>query len=361
MPGFLLSFLLAVVISPLVIRWYRAHGWVDHPDKQRHVKTTHTESVPRGGGVVIFLSILLPASVILHLDSYLLAILVGALLLALVGMLDDIRDLDPRIRILTGLVAALIVVSSGIGISYISNPLGAGVIMLDFWKIPVDLFGRVRQIWVIPDLFAVFFILWNMNSVNWSKGVDGQLPGFVSVSLIVIGILSQRFIDDPTTFNTSQLAFITAGAFAGLLVWNWYPQHIMPGYGAGSLAGYFLAVLAILSGAKLATVFMVLAIPTTDALFTVARRVAAGKSPLWGDRGHLHHKLLDVFGWSKPAIAGFYMAASLALGLISLYLSTFGKLIALVVTGILVVSVMIWIKVLSIEHLEAQKKARRKK
>jgi len=129
-----------------------------------------------------------------------------------------------------------------------------------------------------------------------------------------------------------------------LLIWNFYPQKIMPGYGAGSLAGYFLAVLAILSGAKLATTLMVLAIPTADAIFTIARRLKAGKSPFWGDRGHLHHKLMDVLGWGRRRIAVFYWLSSLSLGVLSLYLPTMGKIITIGITTSLVFIFLIWAK-----------------
>jgi UDP-GlcNAc:undecaprenyl-phosphate GlcNAc-1-phosphate transferase len=344
MAPFILTTLLAALIAPLVIRWYRKRGWVEDPLAKPHRKTTHDRPVPRGGGVVIFLSILLPIILFLQVDSYLIAILIGALLLTVVGFLDDLYDLHPGIRLITGLVAALIVVGSGIGIAYVSNPFGTGVIHLDTPQLTVAFGGEPRAIWILADLFALLFILWNMNIVNWSKGVDGQMPGFVSIALIFVGLLSHQFAGDPTQFNTANLSFIVAGAFAGFLLWNWYPQKIMPGYGAGSLAGYFLSILAILSGAKVATILMVLSIPTADALFTITRRIFAGKSPIWGDRGHLHHKLLDVFSWSKQQIAVLYWSGSLIMGILSLYLSTVGKIIALLVVGALVFSVLIYAK-----------------
>jgi UDP-GlcNAc:undecaprenyl-phosphate GlcNAc-1-phosphate transferase len=120
---------------------------------------------------------------------------------------------------------------------------------------------------------------------------------------------------------------------------------MMPGYGAGSLAGFFLSILAILSGAKVATTLMVLAVPTADAIFTIGRRVLAGKSPFWGDRGHLHHKLLDVLGWGKRRIAVFYWISSLVLGLLSLYLNTWGKIITLIIVTSLVFGFLIWAKI----------------
>lgn len=345
MLAFVLAFVTAALIAPVVITFYKKFGWVDDPETTKHAKKTHTQSVPRGGGLVIFLSIIICAFFFLEFDKHLIAIMLGALVLTIAGVLDDIFDIHPIVRLGTGLLATLIVVGSGIGIAYVTNPFGPGVIHLNQPQWAFTLFGEQHTIWILADIFAVLFIMWNMNIVNWSKGVDGQMPGFVSIALIFVGLLSTKFIDDPTTFNTMSLSFITAGAFAGLLIWNWYPQKIMPGYGAGSLAGYFLAVLAIISGAKVATVLMVLGIPTADAIFTILRRIKAGKSPLWGDRGHLHHKLLDVLGWGRRRIAVFYWATSFLLGFSSLYLNTTGKLITMGIVFGLVFSFLIWAKI----------------
>lgn len=345
MLAFLTTFIAATLISPVIIKIYSKKNWMDDPQQSIHVKKTHNKKIPRGGGLIIFISILLGTLFFLQFDKYLIAILLGALLLTIVGVIDDIFDIHPLIRLVTGLIAALIVVGSGIGIAYVSNPFGEGVIHLNQPQLVLNVLGETKTVWVLADIFAVLFILWNMNIVNWSKGVDGQMPGFVSIALIFVGILSTRFIDDPTSFNTFILSFIAAGSFAGLLVWNWYPQKILPGYGAGSLAGYFLAVLAILSGAKVATVLMVLGIPTADAIFTILRRIRAGKSPLWGDRGHLHHKLLDVLKWGRRRIAIFYWSTSFLLGLSSLYLNTLGKLITMGSVFVLVFSFLIWAKI----------------
>jgi len=344
MTSFLTTFLIASAIAPIIIWIYKKNNWVDDPEQIRHAKKTHVGKIPRGGGLIIFLSILIASLFFLQVDKHLIAILAGALVLTVAGTLDDIFDIHPTIRLATGLLAALIVVGSGIGIGYISNPFGSEVIHLNQPQIAFTLFGATHTIWILADIFAVLFILWNMNIVNWSKGVDGQMPGFVSIALIFVGILSTRFADDPTSFNTAILAFITAGSFAGLLIWNWYPQKILPGYGAGSLAGYFLAILAIISGAKVATVLMVLGIPTADAIFTILRRIKAGKSPLWGDRGHLHHKLLDVLKWGRRRIAIFYWSTSFLLGLSSLYLNTVGKLITMGLVFALVFGFLIWAK-----------------
>jgi len=347
---FLATTFLAFLITPVVIKLYRQKKWLDDPTQNTHAKKTHQKAVPRGGGLVIFLSVLIGALFFLNFDKYLIGILLGALVLTVVGFIDDLYDIHPLWRLGAGIIAGLFVVGSGIGIAYLSNPFGEGVIHLNQPQLAFYLFGKTRTVWILSDLLALIFIIWNMNIVNWSKGVDGQMPGFVSIALVFIGVLSYRFIDDPTQFNTAYLSFIAAGAFAGLLFWNFYPQKIMPGYGAGSLAGYFLSVLAILSGAKLATTLMVLAIPTADALFTISRRIIAGKSPLWGDRGHLHHNLLDVYGWGRRRIAVFYWLTSLGMGMLSLYLNTTGKIITMVLVTSVVFFFLIWTKLKTQSH-----------
>lgn len=337
----LLTFTIATCIAPMVIAVYKKYGWLDNPKTDTHIKKTHTKPVPRGGGIVIFVAFLISTLFFLEFDKYLVAILLASLLLTIVGTLDDIFDIHPKIRLLTGLTAALIVVASGIGIAYVTNPFGPGVIHLNEPQIALYLFGKMRTIWILADIFALIFILWNMNIVNWSKGVDGQLPSFVSVAMIVIALLSTRFVDDPTLFDTATFSYIISGAFLGLLVWNWYPQKMMPGYGAGSLAGFFLGVAAIISGAKVATVLIVLGIPTADAIFTILRRLARKRSPLWGDRGHLHHILLDYYGFSRKNISLLYVGSSIVLGGIALYLNTTGKMITMALVGIIVFGVHI--------------------
>lgn len=339
--GMLMAGAIAATVTPLIIAVYRRRGWLDDP-LSPHVKKVHSTPLPRGGGLVVGIGMLVTAGLLLPWTPQVLAILLACLVLVIVGTIDDIYDIHPFWRLGTGLFAALLVVGSGIGIDFVSNPFGEGVIWLNNWEVLLAQ-GKIT-INIIPDALAIFFIIWNMNIVNWAKGVDGQMPGFVGISAVFVGLLSLRFAPDPNQWSVLTLSWIVAGAFFGFLIWNWYPQKIMAGYGAGSLAGFLLSVLAILSGAKVATTLMVLAIPTADAIFTIVRRVRAGKSPWWGDRGHLHHKLMDVLGWGRRRIALFYWLTSLGMGILSLWLDTVGKIMAVGICMALVFSFLIWAK-----------------
>ncbi len=339
----LVSLVTVALATPLVIIFYRRRRWLDDPAKQSHPKVVHKYPVPRGGGIAIFAGIMLAGLLFLPLDKHLIGIMAGGLILVISGFLDDIYNLNPYLRLGLCFLAAGVVVMVGIGVPYVSNPFEPGaVINLSQPQIPLYIFGKLRTIWIWADLVALIWIVASINFVNWAKGLDGQLPGIVVVSAIIIGILSLRFVDDPTQWPVIVLAFILAGAYLGFLPFNFYPQKIMPGYGGGALAGYFLAVLAILSGAKFATAILVLGIPMLDAVYTIARRLYRHRSPVWGDRGHLHHKLMDL-GWGKRRIAVFYWAVSAALGALALNLNSRQKAYTLMLLGVIIGAVLVWL------------------
>jgi UDP-GlcNAc:undecaprenyl-phosphate/decaprenyl-phosphate GlcNAc-1-phosphate transferase len=177
--------------------------------------------------------------------------------------------------------------------------------------------------------------------LNWSKGVDGQLPGIVVIAALVIGVLSWRFTEDVTQWKVIGLSAITAGAYLGFLPWNFYPQKMMPGYGGGALAGYLLAVLSILSGAKLATLILVLGIPMIDAVYVIINRLRKRQSPVWGDRGHFHHKLMDL-KWGKRRIAIFYWLVTLILGVVALQLNARQKAFTIVLLALTFGGILLW-------------------
>lgn len=338
-----LSSVVAAVAGVLVRKYYLLKGWVDDPKKNTHSKVVHTYPVPRGGGIVVFLGLLTGILATIGVDKHVLGIIIGLLILVIIGTIDDIKDIHPYWRLAGGAAAALAVVAVGIGIAYITNPLSQGVIRLDQPQIPLWLLGKWRTIWVLSDAFALIWIVWCMNMLNWSKGVDGQLPGMVVIAALIIGILSLRFVDDVTQWPVIKLAAVTAGAYLGLLAWNIYPQRMMPGYGGGSIAGFLLAVLSILSGAKLATLLLVLAVPMIDAIYVMLRRISQKQSPIWGDRSHLHHALMDLH-WGKRRIAAFYWLVTLIFGMLALQLNPEQKAFTIVLMGLLVGGFGIWLR-----------------
>ncbi|MDP3998614.1 MAG: MraY family glycosyltransferase [bacterium] len=337
----LIALTVTLISTPLVIRFANHFGLVDDPRVRKHPAQLHRKTIPRAGGLAIYLGIIASALIFLPFSKQLWGILSGATVLVFVGLADDKFDLSPYLRLATNILAALLVVGSGVGISFITNPFD-GIVHLDTLRIQFEFFGP-HSIIVWADLFALVWIVWCMNMVNWSKGVDGQMPGFVGISAIFLGLLFFRFLaTDVSQWTAASLAFITAGAFLGFLPFNFYPQKIMPGYGGGSLAGFMLAVLAILSGGKVATAILVLGVPMMDAVYTIFRRILRGRSPVWGDRGHLHHKLIE-FGWGKRRIALFYWLVSAILGTIALRLNSQQKFFTIILLGLAVGGLLLWL------------------
>jgi UDP-GlcNAc:undecaprenyl-phosphate/decaprenyl-phosphate GlcNAc-1-phosphate transferase len=339
--GGLFSFILALGLTPIAIKLAWRFGLIDDPLKHRHAKVVHTYPVPRGGGLPLLIAIATAAAYLLPLDQHLKGILIGAMIVVITGLLDDRYDLNPILRLGFNFLAGAAVVGAGIGIAFLSNPFG-GTIPLNQPQISFNWGGEMRSIWILADLFAVFWIAWTMNFVSMSSGIDGQISGVIAIAAIIIGIIGFRYSADITQWPVTILAFITAGAFLGFLPWHMYPQKIMPSYSGATLGGFMLAVLSLLSTAKVGTLMLVLGIPFLDITYTVMRRILSGKSPFTGDRGHLHHKLLDM-GWSKKKIAIFYWAVTLVLGILSLYLNSKQKLYTIITVATLVGGFLLWV------------------
>lgn len=327
--SFLFSFLLTI---PTIAIAKKIHLVTDKK-KRFHPAHTHTGIVPRGGGVPVFLSLLITSFLFLPIQKILVGIFLGSFLLVTIGLLDDYGDISPYARFGANIFISALVIMFGLGIPYISNPFG-GVIRLDTWQIPINFFGK-HSILIVADLLAIIWLAWTTNLVNWSKGVDGQLPGFVAITAIFLGLLSQRFTGHDISAQTvTLLSFIVAGAYLGFLPFNFYPQKIMPGYGGGALAGLLLGILSILSFGKVGTAVLILSIPIIDATYTILRRLKNRKSIFKADWGHFHHRLLEI-GWGKRRIAIFYWAVSFILGISSLFLKGIEKLIAFCTIAVL--------------------------
>ncbi len=338
----IVSCFISILITPLVILLYRHFRLIDDPKKNKHPKVLHKYPVPRGGGIVIYFSIVFSSLLFLPPDKHLIGILLGLTVLLIAGVLDDLYSPPPILRLFLIFLAAVFVVGAGIGIPYITNPLG-GLLYLNQPQIPIFLFGKMRTIWILADFFALLWIVSLSNFTNWASGMDGQLGGIMVVAGIVIGIFSLRFSADITQWPVISLAFITAGAYLGFLFFNFYPQKIMTGFGGGTMGGFMLAVLSILATTKVGTIAFILAIPLIDAAYSIIRRLLKGKSPFWGDAGHLHHKLIKL-GMNKKTVAILYWTLTSLLGFLALNLNAKAKLYTIVIIAIIIGFFLLWVK-----------------
>jgi len=332
--AFGIAFCISYLCTVPTIFWASKLGIVTDPRTRSHPAHTHTGKIPRAGGVPIFIAFLITSLLFVDINKLYIGILIASFCTVLIGVLDDYYDLSPYLRFGLNILISAMVIGFGLGIPYISNPFG-GVIRLDEWRLSFYAFGEIRSILILADILALIWLTWVTNMINWSKGIDGQMPGFVSIAAFFLGLVSQRFVaHDVSTTHVMLFAFIISGSFLGFLPFNAFPQKIMPGYGGGSLAGFWLGILSILSFGKIGTFALVLAVPLTDALYTMVRRIRRGVSPFRADRGHLHHKLMEL-GWGKRRIAAFYWLITALLGFVSLLMTGIEKLILVITVAFL--------------------------
>jgi UDP-GlcNAc:undecaprenyl-phosphate GlcNAc-1-phosphate transferase len=311
------SFALVYFVTPHVINFAKRKNLIDDPKTHLHPGQLLTKPTPRAGALAFFIAFLLCALLFLPISKSLIGIILGTLLLVIIGLVDDRKKyVSPKFRLLLQILSAGIVVASGVGISYIRNPLGS-LISLDRVIIPVNILGQ-HNIVLFADIFAIIWLVFLANAVSWSNGIDGQFAGFSGIALLVISLVALKTgigDNDPTQINLAKLAVIASGASFGMAPFTWFPQKVLWGFGATAV-GLIIGFLSIMSLSKVYVVIMVLLIPLIDAVITGIRRILQKKSPFSGDRGHLHHRLLDL-GWSKSKIALFYWLISALFGVLA--------------------------------------------
>jgi UDP-GlcNAc:undecaprenyl-phosphate GlcNAc-1-phosphate transferase len=238
----IVSFLTTLIVVPPVIRFAKKVNLMDDPKTHKHPAVIHKKPIPRAGGLAVYVGIVVASLIFVPFDRFTITVLLGGLAVVLTGLLDDKFDLSPYIRFGANITAAAVaVIVGGVSIPFITNPFGG---ILHFTDFSFQIIGYGFH---IGDLLAIVWIVWVMNMLNWSKGVDGQMPGIAAISAFVIGIASLRFLSvEQTSFATSMISFIVGGASLGFLFYNFYPAKIFPGYSA-TILGYLIGILSITS------------------------------------------------------------------------------------------------------------------
>lgn len=334
--AFFVSFILTFIVSRLAVR----RRIVDLPDTDRRF---HKQATPTLGGLAVFGSFLLVGLTMLFTGDLLgniplrqlVGIWLGGVILMIGGYLDDRYRLPARYSIYFPILACLTVVTSGIEAVSVHNPFSGEVLQLD----SIVLSG-------IPLASGIVVFLWTMGMTYTTKlldGMDGLVTGIAAIAgMVIFGLSLTPDVSQP---QTALLAMIFVGSLLGFLILNFYPAKIFLGEGGSTFAGFMLAILAIISGGKIATAILVMGIPVLDALWVILQRLFNRQSPFHGDRRHLHYKLTEI-GFSEPQAVLFLYALSGIFGVSALFLQSLGKLIALailvlvmlvIITGIFVI------------------------
>ena len=321
--AFVLAALTALLLTPFAGRLATAAGAIDRPGAMRRV---HQRPLPRGGGLAVAFAFVVAglvalgvsASLSLSVDLFditpleLIGIFGGSAVAAGLGFLDDRFQLRARWQLLMQVGLALAAIGAGLLVDAINNPVGRGVIE---FSTPFAV------------AFTVFWIVGMINSINWIDGLDGLSSGVALIAAVTLGVISLTdAIDQPAV---TVLCAALAGALAGFLPWNFHPARIFIGSAGTYFVGYALAVLSIAGTAKVAVALLVLGVPIIDTFWIIVRRLLAGQPPFAADRGHVHHRLLDLGLSHRGAVLTIY-ALCLVLAALSLVLSGSGQLYAFV-------------------------------
>ncbi len=319
---------LSLALTPLVRRFAVRLDNIDRPDHRR----VNRNPIPRGGGMAVaFAFLVVVAGFLVVNDRFslivvprsiepveLAALLAGGALATLLGVLDDTFQLRARWQLAGQLAVALVAVGAGITVTNVQNPFAPG-------GIPIG------------EPFALgFTLLWivgMINSINFIDGLDGLSSGIALIAAVTLGLLS--FTTPSPQPIVGLLCFALAGSLLGFLRWNFNPASIFIGTSGVMFVGYTLAVLAILGSAKVAVALLVLGVPIIDTFWIIVRRLATGHSPFTPDRGHIHHRLLDL-GLSHGQTVLVIYAICIGLAVLSFVLSGTEQLYAFL--GLVVVS-----------------------
>lgn len=335
--AFLLAFLLVIFLTYFVRRLAIKYNVLDFPFLSRKV---HKKNTPLWGGAAVYFGFFVVIIIFFlftdklansyMLPKHLVGILLGGLFLVIGGMFDDKYHLKPWQQFVWPVLSALAIIVSGIGIEYISNPLG-NALQLDQFRIKLFEIGGTPYYFVIlADIFTFVWILGMIYTTKFLDGLDGLVSGISVITAFIIFFLSLK--PELTQLPTAMLAIIFAGAVAGFLLWNFNPAKIFLGEAGSTLCGFMLGALAIISGGKIATALLCMGVPILDALWVIIRRIFAHRSPFFGDKKHLHFRLLDI-GFSHWQAVVFLWFLSAGFGATALFVQGRQKLTALAILG----------------------------
>ena len=332
------AFICSVVISfgatPIVKKFAYKIGAVDVPKDNRRM---HKDPIPRLGGLAIFFGFLFSFLIFGIIDAQMKGILLGAVIIVTLGIIDDIVPLPAKLKFVVQIIAAAIPVYLGLRIERITN-------FIPFSSHPyIDL-----GIMSIP--ITIILIVGITNAVNLIDGLDGLAVGVSTISSFTM--LAIAFI-----LGQPQIAILLAslsGACVGFMPYNFNPAKIFMGDTGSTFLGYILATVSIMGLFKyyaiisFAVPFLILGLPIFDTGFAMVRRMLNGQSPMQADRGHVHHKLIDMGFTQKQTVAILYSISGV-LGLSAVVLTSSGELKALLVIITVIICGFIGYKIMNMQ------------
>ena len=331
--AFVAALAVSFAVTPAVKICAKHFGAVDVPKDNRRM---HKVPIPRMGGLAIFLGFIVSVLLFGKLDQQMSAILLGAVLVVILGIVDDKMALPPSIKFVGQIVAALIPALNGVDIERFTNPFADGsYFSLGIFSVPITV------IWIVGLI----------NAVNFIDGLDGLAVGVSSIASITMFTIAVLVSETYVAIVMAALA----GACIGFMPYNMNPAKIFMGDTGSMFLGYILATMSIQGLFKFYAVisfavpFIMLGLPIFDTAFAIIRRLLKGQSPLKADRGHVHHRLIDMGFDQKQSVAILYVLSAI-LGLSAVLLTTSGEVKIIILVVAVLLSVMIGMSITAYEQ-----------
>ncbi|MCI1574582.1 MAG: undecaprenyl/decaprenyl-phosphate alpha-N-acetylglucosaminyl 1-phosphate transferase [Weizmannia coagulans] len=318
-----ICFMLTILLTPLIKKLAIRIEAVDKPNQRK----VHMKVMPRLGGLAIYISFIAGVLLFQPDSSHSLPILLGSLIIVITGMVDDVRELSPRVKLIGQLAAALVVVLSGIHVEFINLPFG-GQLEFGIFSIPLTI------LWIVGVT----------NAINLIDGLDGLAAGVSSIALLTISGMAIIMGDAYVTV----LGLILMASTIAFLFYNFYPAKIFMGDTGALFLGYMISVLSLL-GFKNVTFIsliipaLILGVPISDTFFAIIRRLVH-KQPLSApDKSHLHHCLLRLgFSHRQVVLIIYAIAAMFSLAAFIFSMATlWGSLIFI---GVILITIEIFVE-----------------
>lgn len=314
---------ITLLITPIFIKISLK---INATDKPNHRKV-HTNPIPTLGGLAIFTGFIIGLIIIQPSSSHHLSIILGASLIIMLGFLDDMYDLSPKIKFIVQLVAAMLVVFwGGLQVEFINLPFG----------------GQV-QFGLLSSLITIFWIVGITNAINLIDGLDGLAAGVSSIALFTISGMALIMGD----VYVSTMALILFFSTIGFLPYNFFPAKIFMGDTGALFLGYMISVLSLL-GFKNITIIsfiipiFILAVPISDTLIAMVRRRMNNQPISSPDSSHLHHRLIKTGLTHRQTVLFIYaLSAMFSLAAILFSMTTIWGSILIFLISMLVIQFLI--------------------
>lgn len=349
----ILSFICSLVLTPVTIKIANKYGILDSPKNKRKI---HSKPMPRIGGLAIVIAMFIGLAVyyflthMIHsiaLSSQFEGYLIGALLISIMGFVDDIINLRARYKFIFQLIAACIVYAFGITISGVKIPF-IYPYTIDFGtytfpSTPILISGgsfyeAIKPFLTLSFPITLLWIIGVTNAVNLIDGLDGLADGISAISATALLII---FITTSASLDAIVITAVLVGATLGFLPYNFNPAKTFMGDVGSNFLGFTLATVSVLGFAKGYTMVAIIApilalgVPIFDTLFAMIRRFINHKPMLQPDRGHIHHRLLrHGFSQRQSVLILYTITSILCIIAVTIISADIWKLVLLILATI---------------------------